>query len=324
MTSKTMNMVQALNSGLDNLMAADDRIILLGEDIGTDGGVFRVTDGLLSKYGPERVLDTPLVEVGIVGMAIGMAVQGLRPIPEIQFQDFIYTAMDQIINQMAKIRYRSGGEYECPMVLRTPYGAGVKGGLYHSQSGESYFAHTAGLTVVTPSNPYDAKGLLISASQGEDPVIFLEPKRLYRASKHEVPEDIYKIPIGKAEVVQSGDDVTIITYGAMVPTVLDTVKKNNLNAEVLDLRTLVPVDKDAIMHSVQKTGRVVIVHEAPRTGGFGGEISAMITERGIDFLYAPILRVTGPDSPIPYRMEEYYIPNERRILNAVRKVLESA
>ncbi|MGC8515847.1 MAG: alpha-ketoacid dehydrogenase subunit beta [Thermoplasmata archaeon] len=324
MTSKTMNMVQALNSGLDNLMAADDRIILLGEDIGTDGGVFRVTDGLLSKYGAERVLDTPLVEVGIVGMAIGMAVQGLRPIPEIQFQDFIYTAMDQIINQMAKIRYRSGGEYECPMVLRTPYGAGVKGGLYHSQSGESYFAHTAGLTVVTPSNPYDAKGLLVSSSQGEDPVIFLEPKRLYRAGKQEVPEDIYKIPIGKAEVVQTGDDVTIITYGAMVPTVMDTVKKNNLNAEVLDLRTLVPVDKDAIMHSVQKTGRVVIVHEAPRTGGFGGEISAMITERGIDFLYAPILRVTGPDSPIPYRMEEYYVPNERRILNAVRKVLESA
>ena len=324
MTSKTMNMVQALNSGLDNLMAADDRIILLGEDIGTDGGVFRVTDGLLSKYGAERVLDTPLVEVGIVGMAIGMAVQGLRPIPEIQFQDFIYTAMDQIINQMAKIRYRSGGEYECPMVLRTPYGAGVKGGLYHSQSGESYFAHTAGLTVVTPSSPYDAKGLLISASKGEDPVIFLEPKRLYRAGKQEVPEDIYKIPIGKAELVHSGDDVTIITYGAMVPTVMDTVKKNNLNADVLDLRTLVPVDKDAIMLSVQKTGRVVIVHEAPRTGGFGGEISAMITERGIDFLYAPILRVTGPDSPIPYRMEEYYVPNERRILNAVRKVLESA
>jgi pyruvate dehydrogenase E1 component beta subunit len=324
MTSKTMNMVQALNSGLDNLMASDDRIILLGEGIGTDGGVFRVTDGLLSKYGSERVIDTPLVEVGIVGMAIGMAVEGLRPIPEIQFQDFIYSAMDQIINQMAKIRYRSGGEYECPMVLRTPYGAGVKGGLYHSQSGESYFAHTAGLTVVTPSNPYDAKGLLISASQGDDPVIFLEPKRLYRAGKQEVPDDIYKIPIGKAEVAQTGDDVTIITYGAMVPTVMDTVKKNNLNAEVLDLRTLVPVDRDAIMHSVQKTGRVVIVHEAPRTGGFGGEISAMITERGIDFLYAPILRVTGPDSPIPYRMEEYYVPNERRILNAVRKVLESA
>jgi pyruvate dehydrogenase E1 component beta subunit len=324
MTSKTMNMVQALNSGLDNLMASDDRIILLGEDIGTDGGVFRVTDGLLSKYGSERVIDTPLVEVGIVGMAIGMAVEGLRPIPEIQFQDFIYSAMDQIINQMAKIRYRSGGEYECPMVLRTPYGAGVKGGLYHSQSGESYFAHTAGLTVVTPSNPYDAKGLLISASQGDDPVIFLEPKRLYRAGKQEVPDDIYKIPIGKAEVAQTGDDVTIITYGAMVPTVMDTVKKNNLNAEVLDLRTLVPVDRDAIMHSVQKTGRVVIVHEAPRTGGFGGEISAMITERGIDFLYAPILRVTGPDSPIPYRMEEYYVPNERSILNAVRKVLESA
>lgn len=324
MTSKTMNMVQALNSALDNLMASDDRVILLGEDIGTDGGVFRVTEGLLAKYGPERVLDTPLVEVGIVGMAIGMAVQGLRPIPEIQFQDFIYTAMDQIINQMAKIRFRSGGEYDCPMVLRTPYGAGVKGGLYHSQSGESYFAHTAGLTVVTPSNPYDAKGLLISSSQGDDPVIFLEPKRLYRAVKQEVPEDLYKIPIGKAEAVQTGDDLTIITYGSMVPTVMETVKKNNINAEVLDLRTLVPVDRDAIMHSVQKTGRVVIVHEAPRTGGFGGEISAMITERGIDFLYAPILRVTGPDSPVPYRMEEYYVPNEKRILNAVNKVMESA
>ena len=324
MTSKTMNMVQALNSALDNLMASDDRVILLGEDIGTDGGVFRVTEGLLAKYGPERVLDTPLVEVGIVGMAIGMAVQGLRPIPEIQFQDFIYTAMDQIINQMAKIRFRSGGEYDCPMVLRTPYGAGVKGGLYHSQSGESYFAHTAGLTVVTPSNPYDAKGLLISSSQGDDPVIFLEPKRLYRAVKQEVPDDIYNIPIGKAEAVQAGDDLTIITYGSMVPTVMETVKKNNINAEVLDLRTLVPVDRDAIMHSVQKTGRVVIVHEAPRTGGFGGEISAMITERGIDFLYAPILRVTGPDSPVPYRMEEYYVPNEKRILNAVNKVMESA
>lgn len=324
MTSKTMNMVQALNSGLDNLLSSDDNVILLGEDIGIDGGVFRVTDGLLAKYGAERVIDTPLEELGIVGMAIGMAIQGLRPIPEIQFQDFIYTAMDQIINQMAKIRFRSGGEYYCPMVLRTPYGGGVKGGLYHSQSGESYFVHTAGLTVVTPSNPYDAKGLLISAAQGDDPVIFLEPKRLYRTAKQEVPDDLYKIPIGKAEVLQKGDDLTIITYGSMVPTVMDTVKKNNLNAEVLDLRTLVPVDKNTIMQSVQKTGRIIIVHEAPRTGGFGAEISAMITERGIDFLYAPILRVTGPDSPIPYRMEEYYAPNEKRIMNAVKKVMESA
>ncbi|EQD59232.1 pyruvate dehydrogenase E1 component beta subunit, partial [mine drainage metagenome] len=266
-------------------LSSDDSVILLGEDIGIDGGVFRVTDGLLAKYGAERVIDTPLEELGIVGMAIGMAIQGLRPIPEIQFQDFIYTAMDQIINQMAKIRFRSGGEYYCPMVLRTPYGGGVKGGLYHSQSGESYFAHTAGLTVVTPSNPYDAKGLLVSAAQGDDPVIFLEPKRLYRTTKQEVPDDLYKIPIGKAEVLQTGDDLTFITYGSMVPTVMDTVKKNNLNAEVLDLRTLVPVDKNAIMQSVQKTGRIIIVHEAPRTGGFGAEISAMITERGIDFLY---------------------------------------
>ncbi len=324
MTAKAMNMVQALNSALDNLMKKDDRVILLGEDIGVDGGVFRVTDGLLAKYGPERVLDTPLVELGIIGMGIGMAIQGLRPIPEIQFQDFIYTAMDQIINQMAKLRFRSGGEYTCPMVLRTPYGGGVKGGLYHSQSGETYFAHTAGLTVVTPSNPYDAKGLLASAVEYEDPVIFLEPKRLYRAQKQDVPEDIYTVPIGKANLVHEGTDLSIITYGSMVPTVLDTVTKNNLNADVLDLRTLLPFDKDAIMSSVQKTGRVVIVHEAPRTLGMGAEISATITERGIDYLYAPILRVTGPDTPFPYRLEEYYIPNEKRIMNAVNKVMESA
>ncbi len=312
-----MTMVQALNSALDYLLGTDKSVILLGEDIGKDGGVFRVTDGLQSKYGEDRVLDTPLVELGIVGMSIGMALTGLKPIAEIQFQDFIYTAMDQIINQMAKIRYRSGGDYTVPMVLRTPYGGGVKGGLYHSQSGETYFAHTAGLTVVTPSNPYDAKGLLISAMEYGDPVIFLEPKRLYRTIKGSVPDKEYKVPIGEANLLKEGNSVSIITYGSMVPTVLSTVEKNKIDADVIDLRTLLPLDIDAIIKSVKKTGRVAIVHEAPRTLGMGAEISALISERAIDSLLGPILRVTGPDSPFPYRWEEYYIPNEKRIMNAI-------
>lgn len=313
-------MVQAINNALSQAMSKDSSIIMLGEDIGTDGGVFRVTDGLLSKFGSERVIDTPLVELGIIGMGIGMSLNGLRPVVEIQFQDFIYTGMDQIINQMAKIRYRSGGEYTVPMVLRTPYGGGIKGGLYHSQSGESYFVHTAGLTVVTPSNPYDAKGLLMSAMKTEDPIIFLEPKRLYRAIKQEVPEEDYIVPIGKANLVHEGSDVSIITYGSMVPTVLDAVNKNKVDADVLDLRTLLPMDKDSIFKTVEKTGKVVIVHEAPRTLGVGAEISALIAENRIDYLQGPILRVTGPDSPFPYRMEEYYIPNEKRIMNAVSKL----
>ena len=315
-----MTMVQALNSALDHLLGTDKSVILLGEDIGKDGGVFRVTDGLQSKYGEDRVLDTPLVELGIVGMSIGMALTGLKPIAEIQFQDFIYTAMDQIINQMAKIRYRSGGDYTVPMVLRTPYGGGVKGGLYHSQSGETYFAHTAGLTVVTPSNPYDAKGLLISAMEYGDPVIFLEPKRLYRTIKGSVPDKEYKVPIGEANLLKEGNSVSIITYGSMVPTVLSTVEKNKIDADVIDLRTLLPLDIDAIIKSVKKTGRVAIVHEAPRTLGMGAEISALISERAIDSLLGPILRVTGPDSPFPYRWEEYYIPNEKRIMNAINRL----
>ena len=316
-----MNMVQALNSELDFKMGQDDSIILLGEDIGVDGGVFRVTDGLQAKYGTERVLDTPLEELGIVGMAIGMATTGLKPVPEIQFQDFIYTAFDQIVNQMAKMRYRTAGRITVPMVLRTPYGGGIKGGLYHSQSGESYFAHTAGLTVVTPSNPYDAKGLLSSSIDLNDPVIFLEPKRLYRAQKADVPDEDYKVPLRKANLVRSGDDLTIITYGSMVPTVIQAVEKNSLNADVLDLRTLVPFDIDAIIKSVRKTGRVMVVHEAPRTLGMGSEISAAIAERAIEYLYAPIVRVTGPDTPFPYRLEEYYLPNEKRIVAAARKIL---
>ena len=315
-------MVQALNSTLDHIMSGDNSVILLGEDIGKDGGVFRVTEGLQAKYGEERVIDTPLVELGIVGMSVGMSLMGVKAIPEIQFQDFIYTAFDQIINQMAKMRYRSGGGFTLPMVLRTPYGGGIKGGLYHSQSGEAYFAHTAGLVVVTPSNPYDAKGLLISSVESPDPVIFLEPKRLYRAAKIEVPDEDYRVKIGEAARPMEGDDLTIITYGAMVPTVLNTVKKNNLNADVLDLRTLLPMDVNAIISSAKKTGRVVIVHEAPRTLGMGAEISALISERAIEYLYAPILRVTGPDIPFPYRLEDYYMPGETRIMKAVKRVME--
>ena len=315
-------MVQALNSTLDHIMSWDNSVILLGEDIGKDGGVFRVTEGLQAKYGEERVIDTPLVELGIVGMSVGMSLMGVKAIPEIQFQDFIYTAFDQIINQMAKMRYRSGGGFTLPMVLRTPYGGGIKGGLYHSQSGEAYFAHTAGLVVVTPSNPYDAKGLLISSVESPDPVIFLEPKRLYRAAKIEVPDEDYRVKIGEAARPVEGDDLTIITYGAMVPTVLSTVKKNNLNADVLDLRTLLPMDVNSIISSAKKTGRVVIVHEAPRTLGMGAEISALISERAIEYLYAPILRVTGPDIPFPYRLEDYYMPNEARIMKAVKRVME--
>lgn len=317
----TMNMVQAINHTLDLRMSADESVILLGEDIGVDGGVFRVTEGLQKKYGAERVIDTPLVELGIVGTAIGMAMNGLRPVPEIQFQDFIYTAFDQIINQMAKMRYRTAGRITLPLVLRTPYGGGVKGGLYHSQSGESYFVHTAGLTVVTPSNAYDAKGLLSSAMQLNDPVIFLEPKRLYRASKLDVPDDDYSVEIGKANLVHEGGKLTIITYGSMVPVVKSTVEKHNLDADVLDLRTLLPLDIDAISASVKKTGRAMIVHEAPRTLGMGAEISALISERMIEYLYAPIVRVTGPDTPIPYRLEEYYLPNEKRIAKAAEEVL---
>lgn len=315
-------MVQALNQTLDVKMGNDDRIILLGEDIGVDGGVFRVTEGLQAKYGVERVIDTPLVELGIVGTAIGMAINGLKPIPEIQFQDFIFTAFDQIVNQMAKMRYRTAGRLQVPLVLRTPYGGGVRGGIYHSQSGEAYFAHTAGLTVVTPSNAYDAKGLLSAALDLNDPIMFMEPKRLYRAGKVEVPEEDYKVEIGKANLVAEGEKMSIITYGSMVPVVKSAVEKHSLDADILDLRTLVPMDIEAIEKTVSKTGRVMIVHEAPRTLGMGAEISAVISERMIEYLYGPILRVTGPDTPVPYRLEEYYLPNEGRILKAAQKLLD--
>lgn len=316
-----INMVQSLNRSLDQLMAQDERIVLLGEDIGKNGGVFRVTDNLLNKYGDERVLDMPLSELGIVGMAIGMGMHGLKPIPEIQFQDFIYPAFDQIVNNMAKIRYRTGGRFAVPVIIRTPYGGGVKGGLYHSQSGETYFAHTSGLTVVTPSNPYDAKGLLVSAYKKNDPIIFLEPKRLYRSTKSEVPDELFEVEIGKAAKLREGNDVSVITYGSTVPMVLSTIENNGIDADVLDLRTLLPMDVSAIIETAKKTGRVVIVHEAPRTLGIGSEVSALIAERAIDSLLSPIFRVTGYDIPFPYSHEDLYLPNEKRLMSAIRKAL---
>ncbi|MHB1908741.1 MAG: alpha-ketoacid dehydrogenase subunit beta [Nitrososphaerales archaeon] len=321
----TINIVQAVNQALREEMRRDDRIVILGEDVGKDGGVFRATEGLFDEFGGERVMDTPLAESGIIGTAIGMAIYGLNPVPEIQFLDFIYPAFDQIVTNLAKLRYRSGGQYSCHLVVRAPYGGGIKGGHYHSQSSEAYFTHTAGLKVVIPSTPYDTKGLLLSSLRDKDPVIFLEPKKIYRAVKGEVPEGEFTVPIGKANVVREGRDVSIFAYGAMLHVALEAAeaaKKNGVEAEVVDIRTLVPLDIEAILASVQKTGRVIIVHEAPKTSGFGAEISAQIAERAIEYLKGPILRVTGYDTPFPYTLEEYYLPSAPKVLKAIDKIMQ--
>jgi len=315
-----MNLVQSINSALKQEMSRDDDVVVLGEDVGKVGGVFRVTAGLYDQFGDDRVIDTPLAEGGIIGTAIGMALYGLKPVPEIQFSDFIFPAFDQIVSEAAKYRYRSGGEYTCPMVIRTPVGGGIRGGHYHSQSPESLFIHTAGLKVVCPSNPYDAKGLLLSAIRDPDPVMFFEPKRVYRAVKMDVPEEEYTLPIGKAKVVREGEDVTVIAWGAMLFEALasaDEVAGEDVSAEVIDLRTLWPVDIDTIVESVKKTGRVVIVHEAPKACGFGGELLSLITEKCFVHLEAPPLRVTGWDTPFPYTLEMEYLPLQHRITPAL-------
>jgi 2-oxoisovalerate dehydrogenase E1 component beta subunit len=319
-----MTMVQALQDALRVALREDPRVVVLGEDVGLNGGVFRVTEGLQAEFGAERVTDTPLAENGIVGAAIGMALYGLRPVAEIQFVDFIYPAFDQIVSEMAKLRWRSAGQYACPMVVRAPYGGGIKGGLYHSQSPEALFCHTAGLTVVIPSTPSDAKGLLLSALAGEDPVMFLEPKRLYRSVKEEVAEGAYRVPIGRARIARPGRDVTIAAWGAMVPVSVEAAEQaeaRGWSAEVIDLRTLVPLDTDTLIESVRRTGRLVIVHEAPRTGGFGGEIAALAAEQAITSLLAPILRVTGYDTPFPYTLEHTYLPDAPRVLRALEHVM---
>ncbi|MBL9043120.1 MAG: alpha-ketoacid dehydrogenase subunit beta [Deltaproteobacteria bacterium] len=314
------NIIQAVNDALRIEMRKNPNIVILGEDVGNFGGVFRATSGLQEEFGKDRVMDTPLAEAGIIGSAIGMALYGLRPVAEIQFSDFIYPAFDQIVNELAKFRYRSGGEYPAPMVIRTPYGGGIRGGHYHSQSPEAYFAHTPGLKIVIPSNPYDAKGLLLSAMREEDPILFMEPKRVYRASRGEVPEGEYTIPIGQAKIVRPGKGVTVLCYGSMVHSVLDAVDKQGaaeFDPEIVDLRTIVPFDGEAILESVRKTGRVVIVYEAPKTCGFGAELSAFIAEKALLHLEAPIARVAGLDTPFPYTLELEYLPSPERIAKAI-------
>jgi 2-oxoisovalerate dehydrogenase E1 component beta subunit len=320
-----MNIIQAVNSALDHALGTDEDVYVFGEDVGKFGGVFRATDGLQAKHGEGRVFDTPLSEGGIIGMAVGMAIYGLKPVPEIQFSDFIYPAFDQIVNEMAKFRYRSGGQYPCPVTIRTPFGGGIRGGHYHSQSPEAYFAHTAGLKVVVPSDPYTAKGLLLASIEDPDPVIFLEPKRVYRASRAEVPEEAYTLPIGKAAIDREGTDVTVITYGAMLHEArqaADLLAENDISAEVIDLRSLVPLDEETILESVRKTGRVVIVHEAARTCGFGGELAAVIAEKALLHLEAPILRVTGYDTPFPFTLEQQYLPDALKIFEACETTID--
>ena len=321
----TMNIIEAVRSALQTQMRADPRVVVLGEDVGKFGGVFRATSGLYDEFGADRVIDTPLAEAGIIGTAIGMALYGLRPVPEIQFGDFIFPAFDQIVNELAKFRYRSGGQYPCPVVIRTPVGGGIRGGHYHSQSPEALFIHTPGLKVVAPSNPYDAKGLLLSCMRQNDPVLFMEPKRIYRASKGDVPEGEYTLELGKAQIVREGSQVTVIAWSGMVSIAEEAAKQAEqagISVEVIDLRTLMPFDIDALIASTQKTGRVVIVHEAPRTCGFGGELIASIQERAMEYLEAPIIRVTGFDTPFPYSLEHEYMPNADRVLGAIRTTLE--
>jgi pyruvate dehydrogenase E1 component beta subunit len=316
-----LNMVQAINLALKEEMQRDNSVVMLGEDVGRDGGVFRTTEGLYEKFGAGRVIDTPLSESGIIGAAVGMAVYGLKPVAEIQFMGFIYSAIDQIFSHAARIRYRSRGRYSCPMVIRTPYGAGVKALELHSESTEAFFCHMPGVKVVVPSTPYHAKGLLTSSIRDPDPVIFLEAMRLYRLFKEDVPEGDYTIPLGKARIVQDGKDVTLISWGSMLQRTLQAVE--GYDAEVIDLMTLHPFDEETVLNSVKKTGRVVIVHEAPKTCGFGAELSATIAEEAILHLKSPILRVTGYDVIVPLpKLEDYYLPSIERTRKAIDEILK--
>ncbi|HSB51803.1 MAG TPA: alpha-ketoacid dehydrogenase subunit beta [Dissulfurispiraceae bacterium] len=316
-----LNMVQALNLALREEMEKDDRVVLIGEDVGRDGGVFRVSEGLFDLFGPERVVDTPLAESGIAGTAIGMAVYGLRPVAEIQFMGFIYPAVDQILSHACRIRMRSRGRFTCPLVIRTPYGGGVRTPELHSESTEALFCHMPGVKVVVPSTPYHAKGLLLSSIRDADPVIFLEPTRLYRLIREEVPEGDYTVPLGRARVVQEGSTVTVIAWGSMLHKVLESV--GELDAEVIDLQTLSPFDEETVYRSVRKTGRVVIVHEAPKTCGFGAELSASVAEDAMLHLKGPIMRVTGYDVVMPLpKLEEHYLPTRDRIRGAIEEVLK--
>lgn len=319
-------LVEAVRDGMREEMTRDDRVVVMGEDVGYKGGVFKATVGLFDAFGPSRVIDMPLAESGIVGTAIGCAINGLLPIAEIQFADFIFPAMDQIVNEAAKIRYRSNGDFSCPLVIRAPYGGGIHGGLYHSQSVEALFAHIPGLKVAIPSGPRDAKGLLLSAIRDPDPVLLFEHKRMYRLFREEVPDEEYTTPLGVARVARRGEDLTVIAYGLMLHYALDAaerVRSHGIEVEVVDLRSLVPLDKETILESVKKTGKVLIVHEDTRTGGFGGELAAIVAEEAFDYLDGPVRRLTGPDvPPVPFnaRLEEAFMPNPERIATAIREL----
>ena len=335
-----MNMIEAIRDAMDVVMDKDPNVVILGEDVGYFGGVFRCTDGLQRKYGEHRVIDAPIAEGGIIGAAIGMGLNGLRPVAEIQFADYIYPGFDQIVSELAKIRYRSCGEFFSPVTIRTPCGGGIRGGQTHSQSPEGIFTHISGIKTIMPSNPYDAKGLLISAIESDDPVVFFEPKRIYNGPfdgdpdkpsvswashpKGEVPEGHYTVPIGEADIVRSGSEMTIVTYGTLVHVAVAAAKSTGVDAEIIDIRSLSPLDSNAITASVKKTGRCMVAHEATRFGGFGAELVSIIQKNCFYHLEAPITRVAGWDTPYPHAFEWNYFPGKKRMAAGIRRVMEAA
>jgi pyruvate dehydrogenase E1 component beta subunit len=324
--TQNLTLVQAVRDGLYGEMERDDSVLVMGEDVGQNGGVFRATQGLYDEFGDDRVVDTPLAEAGIVGTSVGMAAYGMRPVPEIQFMGFIYPAFDQIISHAARMRTRSRGRYTCPMVVRAPYGGGIRAPEHHSESKEAFFVHEPGLKVVIPSTPYDTKGLLASAIRDPDPVVFLEPKLIYRAFREEVPDETYTVPLGEAAVRREGADVSVYTWGAMTRPTMEAAEElaenEGIDCEVVDLRTLSPMDTDTILESFRKTGRAVVVHEAPKTGGLAGEITATIQEEALLHQEAPVKRVTGFDVPFPlYALEDYYLPESARIADGIRETV---
>lgn len=337
--TRRLNMIEAINEALHVMMARDPDVVVFGEDVGYFGGVFRATAGLQKAFGKHRVFDTPINECGIIGAAVGMAAYGLRPVPEIQFADYIYPGLDQLISEAARLRYRSAGEFTAPITVRSPFGGGIFGGQTHSQSPEALFTHVAGLKTVIPCTPYDAKGLLISAIEDDDPVIFFEPKRIYNGpfsgyydrpvepwSRHEgseVPEGYYTVPLGKARIVRQGEAMSVIAYGTMIHVAQAVCREKGIDAEIIDLRTLVPLDITTVEKSVQKTGKCLIIHEATRTGGFGAELSALVQERCFYHLEAPIERVTGFDTPYPHSLEWAYFPGPVRIGEAVDRLMKA-
>jgi 2-oxoisovalerate dehydrogenase E1 component beta subunit len=334
-----MNMIEAIRSAHDVMMDRDPNVVVIGEDVGYFGGVFRCTDGLQRKYGQHRVIDAPIAEGGIIGAAIGMGVNGLRPIAEIQFADYIYPGFDQIVSELARLRYRTCGEFFSPVTIRTPCGGGIRGGQTHSQSPEGIFTHVSGIKVVMPSNPYDAKGLLISAIETDDPVVFFEPKRIYNGPfdgdperpavswashpKGEVPEGYYTVPIGDAEVVETGDEITVVTYGTLVHVAQAAAHELGVSAEIIDVRSMSPLDVKTLSDSVMKTGRCLIAHEATRFGGYGAELAATLQKDCFYHLEAPIGRVAGWDTPYPHAFEWQYFPGKKRVMAGIRRVLEA-